>query len=129
MSKDVNEVIAAYIKLRDARDEMKKQHAEQLLPITSRMEKVEAWLQTHLVNQGVESVKGAAGTAFLKQVTSATLEDGEAFFEHVKASGQWELLERRCSKSVVEDYVSQHGEPPPGVKWSATQVCQVRRGG
>lgn len=128
MSMDVNEVIAAYIKLRDARDAMKKKHTEELAPITTRMEKVEAWLQTHLLNLGIESVKGAAGTAFLKQVTSATLEDGEAFFKHVQATGQWELLERRCAKSVVEDYVAQNGEPPPGVKWSATQVCQVRRG-
>lgn len=125
---DINEVIAAYIKLRDARDELKKKHAEELEPITSKMSKVEAWLQTHLTTQGIDSVKGAAGTAFLKEVTSATVEDGEAFFAHVKLTGQWELLERRCAKSVVEDYVREKGELPPGIKYTATMVCQVRRG-
>jgi hypothetical protein len=124
---DVNEVVQAYIVLRDARDALKKKQADDMIPITSKMQKLEGWLQNYLTGNKVNSLKVDSGTAFLKEVSSATVEDGEAFIEFVRASGMWELIERRCAKSVVDDYVEQHGTLPPGVKYSRETVCQVRR--
>lgn len=124
---DVNEVVEAYIMLRDARDALRKKQAEDMIPITSKMSKLEAWLQNYLGSQNLNSLKVDSGTAFLKQVSSATVDDGEAFLEFVRESGMWELIERRCAKSVVDDYVEQKGQLPPGVKYSRETVCQVRR--
>lgn len=125
---NVDQVIEAYIKLRDHTDQMKKKHKEELQPYTERMEKIEAWLQKTLTEMGLENFKGRSGTAYLKQVSSATVEDREAFLQFVRESGLWELLESRCSKSVVDDYIEAKGEIPPGVKYQRTIVTQVRRG-
>jgi hypothetical protein len=112
---NVDQVIAGYIRLRDQRDALKKKHTEELRPVTERMTKL-------------DSLKGESGTAFLKEVTSATVEDGEVFINFIRENEMWELIERRCSKSVVDDYVSQKGTLPPGVKYSRETVCQIRRG-
>jgi hypothetical protein len=125
---NVDQVIAGYIRLRDQRDALKKKHTEELRPVTERMTKLEMWLQNHLNTLGLNSLKGESGTAFLKEVTSATVEDGEVFINFIRENEMWELIERRCSKSVVDDYVSQKGTLPPGVKYSRETVCQIRRG-
>jgi hypothetical protein len=124
---DVNEVVEAYIKLRDARDELRKKQTEEMVPITAKMSKIEAWLQNYLQSHNLKSLKAEGGTAFLKEVSSATVDDGEAFLDFIRESGMWELIERRCAKSVVDDYVEQKGELPPGVKYSRETVCQIRR--
>jgi hypothetical protein len=124
---DVDQVVAAYISLRDKRDALKKKQSLEMEPITSRMQKVEAWLQNHLNTQNIRSLKSASGTAFLKEVSSATVEDREAFMNFVRENNLWEFLDSRCSKSVVDDYVQQTGNLPPGIKYSREEVCQVRR--
>jgi hypothetical protein len=124
---DVNQVIAAYVTLRDKKEALKKKQAEEMAPLSERMTKLEAWLQNHLNKQNLKTLRGEAGTAFIKEVTSATVEDGEAFFEFVKSTEKWELIDRRCSKSVVDAYFQTFGTLPPGIKYTREEVCQVRR--
>lgn len=125
----VDKVIAAYIKLRDTKDEVKRKHSAELAPINDQMMKLEAFLQSELQKAGLTQFKAAGvGVAFIKTDTSATVEDRDAFFDFVKTNGKWELLDARCSKSVVQEYVEAHGEIPPGIKFQQEQVVQIRRG-
>jgi hypothetical protein len=125
---NVDQVIAGYIQLRDQKDAMKKRHTEEMAPLLSKMQKLEAWLQTHLTSQGITSQKGASGTAYLKEVSSATVEDRAAFFAYCRDNDMWDLLETRCAKTVVDEFVEKKGELPPGIKYTRETVCQIRRG-
>lgn len=126
MAVSPDQVVQRYIQLRDEKDAIQKRHKEELATVNSNMEKLEAWLQKHLQDGGLQSLKSALGTAFLKDVSSATVEDREAFFAFA-LDGHLELLDARCSKTVVDDFVEANGSPPPGVKYNKTQVVQVRR--
>lgn len=123
----IDEVIAAYVKLRDQRDELKKQQASALAPFNEKLYKLEVWLQRQLQDSGQQSAKTPAGTAFLQTDTSVTVEDFDTVLKFISENGLWQMLEKRVSKSVVTDYIESTQQVPPGVKITAEVVCRIRR--
>ncbi|MBW2451233.1 MAG: hypothetical protein JRF07_02640 [Deltaproteobacteria bacterium] len=129
MGKTINtdDVVRAYVSLRDHKNEMKKRHSEELRPLNEKMAKIEGWLQRDLLARGVQSEKTASGTAYLSKVATATVKDRDAWLEFVKEKGMWDLIENRVSKSVVSDYLEETGDIIPGVNYEVTQVVRIRR--
>ena len=123
----VDAVVKGYIKLRDKKNQLKKDHAEELRPITEKMVLLENWLQRDLMNRGVESQKTKEGTAFLSTTSTATVKDRDAFLDFVRENGMWDLLENRVSKSVVRDHLEDTGEVIPGVNYQEAKVVRIRR--
>lgn len=122
-------VIAGVIAMRDKIDALKTQHKEQLAPLNQQMEKLEAYLQLQLVTLGTTSftAKGT-GTAYLQNVVGVTVEDWDATLDFIKTHEMWELLERRVSKTVVQEYIESTKEVPPGVSVRQETEVRVRRG-
>lgn len=125
---NIDEVIKAYVAMRDELDETVRRQKEEVAPLREKMRKLEMWMQNQLQTQGLQSFKGQSGTAFLKNVSSVTVEDWDATLPFIRDQGMWDLLEKRVSKSVVEDYIESTGEIPPGVNVKRETVVQVRRG-
>lgn len=123
----VDEVVKGYIKLRDRKNEMKKDQAEELRPISEKMGLLENWLLRDLQTRKVESQKTAEGTAFISTVSAATVKDRDAFFKYVIENEMWDLLENRVSKTVVRDHLEDTGEVVPGVNYQETVVVRIRR--
>jgi len=123
----VDEVVKGYIKLRDKKNQMKKDQGDELRPITEKMTLLENWLLRDLQTRKVESQKTAEGTAFISTMAAATVKDRDAFFDFVRENNMWDLLENRVSKSVVRDYLEDTGEVVPGVNYQETQVVRIRR--
>lgn len=127
MTVKVDEIVAAYIKLRDMKDATSRRHKEELAPINEKMGKLEAWLQKHLQAEGVDSMKTKAGTAFLQSSSSATVRDWPATLDWIKEQDEWSFLEARVNKTAVKDYMESTGDIPPGVDFKTTIVTRVRR--
>lgn len=127
MATKVDEVVAAYIQLRDCKEQITRKHKEELAPINEKMGKIEAWLQRHLQTEGVESMKTKAGTAFLQTASSATVRSWPETLAWVKANDEWSFLEARVNKTAVKDFIESQGEIPPGVDYKETIVTRVRR--
>lgn len=124
---NVEDVVRGYIKLRDRKNDLKKQHADELRPITEKMTLLENWLLRDLQTRKVESQKTKEGTAYVSTVAAATVKDRDALFDFVKEKEMWDLLENRVSKSVVRDYLEETGEIVPGVNYQETKVVRIRR--
>jgi hypothetical protein len=125
---NIDEVIAAYVKLRDAKEELQRKHKEELIPVRQKMDRIESWLQNELQKQSLQSFKGDAGTAFLQEETSATVADWDATLAYIRENDKWELLEKRVSKTVVADHIETFSTVPPGVSFRREMVVRVRRG-
>jgi hypothetical protein len=123
----VDDVIAGYISLRDQKEATVKKHKEELGPINLKMDKVAAWLQKQLVEQGLQNFKGKSGVAFLQTDTSVKVEDFDALLSWIKDNNAWFFLEKRAAKTVVQEYVEAHGEVPPGLNISSEVVVHVRK--
>lgn len=123
----VDQVVKGYITLRDKKNKMKKDQAEELRPINEKMLLLEGWLQRDLMSRGVESQKTAEGTAFLSTTSAAVVKDRDAFLDYVRENKMWDLIENRVSKTVVRDHLEDTGEIIPGVNYQETKVVRIRR--
>lgn len=125
----LDQVIAAVITVRDQIDAKKQEHKNDLAPLNVKLEKLEAFLQLQLTTLGTTSfaAKGI-GTAYLQEVVGVTVEDWDATLTFIKETGLWEMLERRVSKTVVQEYMEAQEAIPPGVKVRKETEVRVRRG-
>lgn len=123
----MDQVVAAYLQLKQQKEQMVKRHKEELAPLTDKLNKLMAWCHQQLNSQGQKNARVDSGTAFLQTDVSVTVEDWDTMLEFIKATDQFQFLERRVSKGVVQEYIEATGEVPPGVKVSADISCHIRK--
>ena len=123
----VDEVIAAYVKLRDKKAALEKETKEQVATIRGKMEKLEAWLKAEADTQGVTGFKATTGTAFLSTTDFAAVADWDAVVQWIKDNDAYDLLERRINKTAVRGYLDQNKCLPSGVNYGTKVEMNVRR--
>ena len=124
-------VIAAYIKTRDAIEAEKKLFDEKVEKLKAVQLKREQWLTSKLDALKLTNFKASGvGIAFFKNRTSATIADATQFVAWVKEDwdGRNHFLEKRVSKTAVDESVKDGNTPPPGTSYSTTRVVQINRG-
>lgn len=123
----VDEVIAAYVKLRDKKATLEAKVKEEVAVIKEKMVKIELWLKAQADEQGVTSFKTDAGTAFITTTDFASVADWDAVVQWVKQNDAYDLLERRVSKTAVRGYLEANNELPHGVNYGTKVEMNVRR--
>lgn len=127
-SSKFNSVVERLVAIRDQRAELKKQYEEQDRKLRELFARGEAWVLDHLTKAGATSMKGPAGTAFVKEDMRVSLGDWDALAQYVVDSGDVDMLEHRVSKTAVKTFMEQNkGELPPGVTTRTERVVQIRR--
>lgn len=121
------DIIAAYIKVRDQKEAVEARHKEELAPYKEKLSVLGTALLEIMQTVGTTEVKGPAGTAFRTLKTSATVEDRDTFKTFILEHDEWGLADLRASKVAVEQYKEEHGEIPPGIKYSSMYDVNVRR--
>ncbi|HXS14477.1 MAG TPA: hypothetical protein VN734_17390 [Acidobacteriaceae bacterium] len=123
----MDQVVAAYLQLRQQRDELKKKQAEEMAPINDKLLKLQSWCQQQLQSQGQKNARVDSGTCFLQTDTSVTVSDWDEFQGFVKENDMFAMLEKRASKGVVQEYIEATGEIPPGLKVTSEITCHIRK--
>ena len=121
------EVVATYIALRDQKQEMEREHSAALAPINEAMEAAEQSMLSKLNEMGVNSLRTQFGNIIKAKKTSVTVADWESALGFIRAHDLWHMLERRIGKAATEQYIDEHGEPPPGVNVTTMLTVQFRR--
>ncbi len=128
MSKySVDNVIEAYVKVRDQKKELVTLQKQQMAPFNHKLEVLEGFLLNELNQSGAESVRGKNGTAFKVERVSVKIDQWDETLPYIIENGLTHLLEKRLAKSGVIEYIEANGETPPGVSISRELVVQVRR--
>jgi len=130
---NVDDLTAKYIELRERKAKIRKEADEAEAALDVIQDAVGDKIREIMHEQGVTSVKTAHGTAYIAYRESATVADWDVLLGFIKKSEEWDLLERRVSKSAVKDRMEedrngqyQH-EPPPGVNFVRIEGVNVRR--
>lgn len=125
-----DQLIAHYVKLRDRKDELGRDLDTRLGPIKEAMERIEQVMHARLLESGTQAFKTAEGTAFLKEQTSVMVKNWAAeTLPYIVTNQRWDLLEASVAKKAVLAHMDANGgNVPPGVKYSARMVVQIRRG-
>lgn len=127
MSVTLESVVEKYIKLRDMKAEIQAEAKAKLAKLEDHMTRMEAALLAAFDENGMESVRTKAGTAYKSLRTSATVADWDTVLGFVRDQELWSMLERRVSKDAVLQFREAHNDLPPGVNWREEIVVNVRR--
>ena len=127
MSVTVDEVVAAYIKLRLKKEQMEAEVKAETKKIVEKMDKFEAWLKEQADAQGVTSFKTKHGTAFLKTTDYANVENWDAALNFILDNQAFDLLNKAVSKVAVRGYIDANKAGPPGVNYGTKIEVEVRK--
>jgi hypothetical protein len=124
----VDDAIEAYLALRKRLDEMKETHKAAEAEIAAKLEKLETFFLHFLNVSGGSSFQAKGiGTFFKQDVVSCSVKDWDATLAWIKEQDAWEFLERRVSKTVVQEYAAAQGQLPPGIDMTTAVAVRVRK--
>lgn len=121
-----DKIVEVYIKIRDARAELKRQFEAKDGELKAQAEKIEAHLLNTLNTSDMQSFKTAHGTVYRQEDILPSASDWNAFYDWViQNNAIGEALEKRVKKAFIKQYMEEHqNELPPGI--SAIRQFQVR---
>ena len=120
-------IVERYVLLRDKKAQIKAEYEASVADITVALNRLEGAILSTLNDQGAESFRTAHGTAYKSTSTSATVADWDSLLGFIKENEAWEMLEKRCAKSAIEQYREANDDLPPGVNWREAVSVGVRR--
>ena len=124
---NIDEAIAAYLKLRNKKEAMEAELKQKTDSITKLMTKLEQFLMEECDKQGVDSFKTDSGTAFLKEADYASVEDWDAVLEFIEKNKAYEFLTKKVNKIPVREYIEENGGAlPPGMTYGMRRGLSVR---
>ena len=95
---------------------------EQERILKSKKEDLETQIIISLNDQGIDRVGNDACTVSIKQEIVPTVRNWDAVHEHVLATGQFELMQKRMSATAYRELI-QMGQDVPGVE--ATELTRM----
>jgi nanoRNase/pAp phosphatase (c-di-AMP/oligoRNAs hydrolase) len=120
-------IVERYVQLRDKKAEMKAAYEASVADLTAAMDRLESAILQTLNEQGVESVRTAHGTAMKIRSTSATVADWDSLLGFIQGNERWDMLEKRVSKTAVEQFRAANDDLPPGVNYKEAITIGIRR--
>lgn len=92
----------------------------------SDLSKISMWMRQKGDELGIDSFKTQYGTAFRNVKTSYRMGDWNTFINWVKATDNFQCLEKRVAKLSTKEIHDETGEIPPGIDYSAEVEFDVR---
>ncbi len=125
-----NDLIAENHKITDLIKAAQVKFDEWSKPHKERLKAIEDDLFARLAERGADSTKTDAGTAYISNLASVKIEDGEKLFDF--AADHWEAYGDEIKLSIgikaVRAYMDEHdGQLPPGVSLSKYSRLNINR--
>jgi len=121
------ELVQRYVNLRMDLADKRARFKDEEAALKDEMEQIESQLKKSMNDLGVESLKTEFGTAYLKMTTHANTVDKASFFDYVRSTNNWELLDIRGSKTALEQFVEDNQVVPPGIELYREQTVGIRK--
>jgi len=115
--KDMNELVEAYLTIRNERDRIEAEFKERDLALKSEMVVLEQAMLAGCNEMKVESLRTNSGTVIKSLKERYTCSDRDNFNKFVVEHGAVELFEGRIHQSNFKEFISERQDEglPPGV--------------
>lgn len=125
---DTKRLVRAYLKIRDAKDALKREYDEKERELKATMNKIEVQLLKFLNEHGIEN-SGTDEAIFYKQEEiKPSCQDWKAFHDWIAENDAFDMLQKRITVKSLKDFMEEHdGELPPGVSVHREYAVHVRR--
>lgn len=119
--------VLLYRNVRTEYEALKKSQTEERKVYQKRMADLETRFAKALKQMGAESVRCEHGTVYKSERVSTKVKDWDATLGYIRETDNWDLLDHRVSKAVVEEILEETGEIVPGVERSSEILIGVRK--
>ena len=123
----IDDVIKTFIKLRNKKEKLEREHTAKIKGIKENLNKLQAYIKQQADIDGVTSFKTSEGTASIVTKDFAQVADWDAVLAFIKKEEAWDMLEKRVSKSAVKGYIDNNKDVPNGVNYGTLLDVQVRK--
>jgi hypothetical protein len=127
---DTGKLVKAYIRLRDASDDLYQKYKAESGEIKRKMEIIESALLDQAKEHGLDSMKTPYGTAFRRVLTRYNVANWGAFKEFLKEQGDegYDLVEARIHQTNFKEFLENNPDIAPPVNADSRYTIVVRRG-
>ena len=122
-----DEMVGAYVKLRDMKKAIQDQQKKELEPINDKLGTLEASMLLYLNADGVESARTNHGTVYKLKRTRSKVEDWDVALSYILTNKLEHMLEKRVNKAAVEEFLEANGALPPGISLETELTVGIRR--
>ena len=119
---------AIYLKIRDARSELKAKYEEDDKQLEAQMDVIEAKLLEICKATDADSIKTQAGTVMRRVATRYWTNDWDSMYNFVKENDAYGLFEKRISQTNMKQFLEENPDKfPKGLLLDSAYKITVRR--
>jgi len=124
----VEKLVATYIKIRDARDEVKREMEEKIAELQADLDAINQTLLEHFKEQGIDSARTPFGTAYRTVKSRYWTNDWDAMRHFIAEHDAFELLEKRIHQTNMKQFLEENPDlHPAGLNVDSEYSVTVRR--
>jgi hypothetical protein len=129
MSYDTEELVSAYVRIRDERARIFREYEVKDAELKSDIDQIKVFLLSICNDVNANSIKTSQGTVMRKLNERFYCNDWDSFRKFVAEHDAIELLERRIHQGNFKQFLSSHEEDglPPGVNVMREYDVTVRK--
>lgn len=125
---DANQLVKVYIKIRDAKDRLVKQHEDELEKLEQQLDVVEQELLAICKATGQDGGKTENGSFTRTVKTRYWTSDWDSMYQFIKNHDAPELLERRIHQGNFKEFLQDNPDKmPEGMNVDSRYSITVRR--
>jgi hypothetical protein len=124
----VDKLVSAYIKIRDHRDEIKREAEEKMKELEAEMAVISQTLLDHFKESGIDKAGTPFGTAYRTVKSRYWTNDWESMYDFISENDAYELLEKRIHQSNMKQFLEENPDLlPRGLNVDSEYSVVVRR--
>jgi hypothetical protein len=124
----MEKLVSTYIKIRDARDDIKREAEEKIKEMETEMQMLSGAMLDLFKEQGIDSAKTPFGTAYRSVKSRYWTNDWEAMYDFIHENDAYELLEKRIHQSNMKQFLEENPDLlPKGLNVDSEYTVTVRR--
>lgn len=125
---NIDKLVAVYIKIRDAKDVVRKEAEAREIELQDQLDVIEQSILDLCKDTGATSIKTEHGTAIRTVKNRYTTNDWERFYAFMFEHQAPQLLERRIQQSNMKQFLDENPDlHPAGLNVDSTYAITVRR--
>ena len=128
MDPAIDKIVAVYIKIRNAKEELTREYEEKAAQLDEQMRTLKQKLLDISKETGVTKWGTEHGTAYRTIKNRYWTNDWESFYGFMREHGAMELLEKRIHQTNMREFLEDHPEAhPPGLNVDQEYEITIRR--
>lgn len=116
-------LVQAYLKVRQQRDEVRRQEKE----LNAKLEMLAMIIIDKLQNLKQDAFRSIGYTVYKYERKTASVNDRDLLLEFVRQNNAWQFIDVKANAESANDYLAEHNHAPPGVTVNTLVKLGVRK--